>query len=336
MDELNAASSWGRRCSLSCGRCWLGRFQPAKLIICRLLSRPSTELAPKTNRMAAVARDLRLRGVGLALRLAHEANEAQQLALALRRVREYEAKVQREEERKANGTPCRRTKYARVLRRENVQKTPRRSVVKVGQQIAHLLQRSLKRYVLRKRPTASFSLTLSRAKFIKFFKGFGKIEATEDGQKLRFTMLSDCKQSVNDKFGELLGFPPGDQNAIIRRFYGKKFWKARDCSFVDVIDDNPQKNKVCAFWAEEKVSQIDLFGKKISTTRPKTLIRFPRNTLPAQSKAPTEAAAAAKKAYIIGKQERIMRMPRKKREKRKTPGDRVLQLSPSASSGNPR
>jgi hypothetical protein len=81
---------------------------------------------------------------------------------------------------------------------------------------------------------------------------------------------------------------------IARRMYGQKIWKRRDCSHVDVIPDNAQKNAVIAAWAMETARQVDITGKERITQRPKMIFRFPRNTLPTTTHAPSAVKAAAK------------------------------------------
>jgi hypothetical protein len=123
--------------------------------------------------------------------LAHQKNEAQQLAFAIQKVKEYEKKLQRDEERKANGDRRCRVRYTELVSAANARRTSRNTIRAIVDEVAHALHRSLKRYVLRKHATASFSMTISKQKFRQLFQGFGEIKANKDGTKMLFT-LRDC------------------------------------------------------------------------------------------------------------------------------------------------
>lgn len=234
--------------------------------------------------------------------MAEENNEKEEVRQAIRLVAAYERKLQQAEEQKSRKTPRFRCKYSRVVRAASAKKTPRDVISSLVDVVGHLLQRSLKRYVLRKMATASFSCTMTKKDFIRMFQGFGIIESTDDKQRLKFTMTSSPDQSLTDKLGECLrSGGQGNENWIIRRFYGKKIWKRRDCAFVHIVEENAAKNKIVAYWSLEQTTQLDLFGEQRETLRPRMLFRFPRNTVPAISMVSQDKAANAKKAYMDAK-----------------------------------
>lgn len=228
-------------------------------------------------------------------KLAHQANETQQVMHALATVRKYEAKLQRMEEKRANsGAPRSSRNFSTLLFDQNAKKTPRKAVKHVINEVCHMLHRSLKRYTLRKRPTASFSMTISRDDFLSLCKGYGPIYTNPNTDDLQFR-LQDANVSSSkacNALGKMLG-----RKWVTKRMYGKKIWQRRDCSHVAIVPENEQKNFVVAKWHMEQCRQIDIDGKERVTKRPKMLFRFPRATVPCDTSVPEANKREARAAH---------------------------------------
>lgn len=229
-------------------------------------------------------------GMARALTLAEEQGERQELAFALKRVAQYERKMQLIEDANElraagmGGLPKRGRlpEYLQdhLLEEVEVKRTSRVHVRELIDKVIHKMQHSLKRYHLRKRACAVWSLGCSEAEFFSLFGGYCSIQRHIHSKRLYVCFRGKDTADVNDALGKVLDVTSAEKYWYCRRYYGQNLGRDRDCAYIDVDHSHAKRKHVLFSLKTEKTTHLDRRGVRRSTSFSKLYCSYPRSATP--------------------------------------------------------